>query len=242
MRRKSAAHRDRPALAAVRDPRQLATVHREGDAVGIVIGEHVAEAAVEQRLEVALQRGLEVARLEERRERILELERYGRPPLGDQPQRRQPAPRRLVARSEVPRRGDVLARASCFRDDLVAEQQAELDADSGEADALATSLGARGEIVEVTQVAPHHARAVVDHRERGPRGIGQEGDVRGTGVERVGDDLGEDRFLERAGIGIAQVLEQVQQVDSGLTHDGLVSSPSRRALLRRRRRRGWGRR
>src|SRR6266704_2201485 len=34
----------------------------------------------------------------------------------------------------------------------------------------------------------------------------------------VGHDLGQDRLPERARIGVAQILEEVQQVDAGLAH------------------------
>jgi hypothetical protein len=43
--------------------------------------------------------------------------------------------------------------------------------------------------------------------------------VRGTGVERVRDDLGQNGF-ERAGVGIPEVFEQVLEVDARLATSG----------------------
>jgi len=42
--------------------------------------------------------------------------------------------------------------------------------------------------------------------------------VRGPGVKGVGHDFGQDRFLERSGIRIPKVLEQVLEIDARLAH------------------------
>jgi hypothetical protein len=64
-----------------------------------------------------------------------------------------------------------------------------------------------------------HAAAVVHDGQGAPDRIRGEGDGRRLGVERVGDDFGEDGFLGRAGVGIAEVFQQVEEIDSGLTHE-----------------------
>ena len=62
--------------------------------------------------------------------------------------------------------------ASRLRQHFLANQQAELDADAGEADALAANLGARGDIVKTRQLPPLHARAIVDRRDGVLRRVG----------------------------------------------------------------------
>ena len=39
-----------------------------------------------------------------------------------------------------------------------------------------------------------------------------------TGIERVGDHLGDDGFFERAGVGVAKVFEEMLEVDARLAH------------------------
>jgi hypothetical protein len=73
------------------------------------------------------------------------------------------------------------------------------------------------------QLAPSHARAVVDGSERRASGVGRKTDAARAGVERVSDDLREDGLLERAGVGVAQVFEEVDEVDASLTHRELPS-------------------
>src|SRR3989449_8051435 len=43
---------------------------------------------------------------------------------------------------------------------------------------------------------------------------------RSARVERVRHDLGEDGLLGGAGVGVAEILEQVQEVDARLAHRG----------------------
>src|SRR5207249_5512 len=104
--------------------------------------------------------------------------------------------------------------------DLLAREEAELDADAREADAAPPDLGARPEVVITTQLAATHTAAVIHDVERGCGGIGGQADLRGPGIEGVRDDLGEDGLLERARIRIAQVLEEVEQVNPGFAHGG----------------------
>jgi hypothetical protein len=82
--------------------------------------------------------------------------------------------------------------------------------------------------VEAGQVAAAHPGAVV-HDGKGRCGrVGRERYGTGAGVERVGDDLGEDRLLEAAGVGVADVLEQVQEIDAGLAHSANLGRPGLR--------------
>jgi hypothetical protein len=53
-------------------------------------------------------------------------------------------------------------------------------------------------------------------------------DAGGAGVECVGDDLGEDRFLERAAVGIAEVFEQMLQIDPRFSDRGILPASLRR--------------
>jgi len=108
--------------------------------------------------------------------------------------------------------------APCLRDDFRADQEGDLDTDAGEPDAVATRLGARGHVVVARQLAPPHAGTVIDNREGRRDGIGGDDDRRGAGIERVRDDLGENRRLGGAGIRVAQVFQQMEQVDPRLAH------------------------
>ena len=108
--------------------------------------------------------------------------------------------------------------ASRLGQHLLGGQQAELDADTREADALAAHLGAGRDVVVSGQLAPPHADAVVDDDQQGIAAVGADGDPRGARVERIGDDLREDRLLQAARIGVPQVLEEVQEVDARLAH------------------------
>ena len=102
--------------------------------------------------------------------------------------------------------------------DVLAHEEPELDAHAGESDPLAARLRARRDVVIPGQLASSHAGAIVDDGERPVCGRRAELDARRARVERVGDDLGQDRLLERTGIGVAKVLEEMQQVDTGLAH------------------------
>jgi hypothetical protein len=123
-----------------------------------------------------------------------------------------------MARRQVPARRDVRLPAAALGDNLLAHEEPELDADAGKADAVAARLRARRHVVIACQLAPSHARAVVDGSEGGADGVSHQTDAARAGVECVGDDLGEDRLRERAGVGIAEILEEVDEVDASLTH------------------------
>jgi hypothetical protein len=73
------------------------------------------------------------------------------------------------------------------------------------------------------KLAAPHPRAVVDERHRRHRRIGGDRDDVRSRVQRVGDDLGEDRLLRRPGIRITQVLDEVQQIDAGLAQLRLLA-------------------
>jgi hypothetical protein len=108
--------------------------------------------------------------------------------------------------------------AARLREHGFGHQQAQLDPDAGEPDPLAARLAAGREVVVARELAPAHAGAVVDHDQRLLGRVGQHADARAARVERVRHDLGEDLLLDRVGIGVAQVLEQVVQVDARLAH------------------------
>src|SRR5262245_37056985 len=86
-----------------------------------------------------------------------------------------------MARRQVPPRGNVGLPAATFRDDLLAYQEPELDPDAGETDAVAACLGARRHIVIARELAPSHARAVVDGGERRRSRVGREMDAARAG-------------------------------------------------------------
>src|SRR5205807_9380605 len=65
--------------------------------------------------------------------------------------------------------------------------------------------------------APHH-EAIIDRGQTTGRRIAFKGDPHGARVESIGDDLRENGLLDRSRIGIAQVLQKVQQIDSSFTH------------------------
>jgi hypothetical protein len=103
--------------------------------------------------------------------------------------------------------------------DLLGDQEAELDPDAGEADALPADLARRRDVVVARQFAAPHAVAVVDHGQRGGGGVGHDGDLGGAGVQGVRHDFGEDRLIDRARIRVPEVLEKVQEVDAGFAHE-----------------------
>jgi hypothetical protein len=105
-----------------------------------------------------------------------------------------------------------------FGDDLLRDQETELDPDSGEADPLAAGLRRGRDVVVAGELAAPHALAIVDDGQRGGGRVRREGDPPSPGVERIGHDLGEDRLLDGAGIRVAEVLEEMQEVDARLTH------------------------
>ena len=72
--------------------------------------------------------------------------------------------------------------------------------------------------MKAPQVRAAHPLAVIDRRERRGGRVDRQRDARRPRVEAVGDDLGEYCLIEVAGIGIGEVLEEVQQIDAGLAH------------------------
>jgi hypothetical protein len=110
-----------------------------------------------------------------------------------------------------------------FGDDFLRDQQSQLDPDAGKSDPFSTFLGARRHVVVARQFAPLHAAAIVNDGQRGVGGIGEQPDVRCTGIERVRDHFRENGFLERTCIGVAQIFEKMLQVDPGLAHSGILS-------------------
>ena len=100
----------------------------------------------------------------------------------------------------MPSRRHVGRSASRFRDDLARHEQTELDANAGESDSLSSCLRARRDIMVAGELAPLHAAAIVHDCQRRVRRVREETNVRGLRVERVGDDFGEDRLLERSRI------------------------------------------
>jgi len=97
-----------------------------------------------------------------------------------------------------------------------ADEQRDLDTNTSEADAGAADLRARRDVVVARQLTPAHADPVVHDGESGGRRIRRDCDGRGAGIEGVGDDLGEDGLLGGRRISVAQILEQVEQIDPRL--------------------------
>ena len=165
------------------------------------------------------QRALHEAGIEQRGERILQRQANAGPALGHQARGRHPLPGRAVARREPPGGGRVRLSAARLRQHLVRNQEPQLAPDPREADSLPPRLRARRDVVVARQVAPLHAGAVVDGRERRSRRVDHELYGSCARIEGVGDDLGQDRLFDRSGISVTQVLEQVEEVDARLAHE-----------------------
>jgi hypothetical protein len=123
----------------------------------------------------------------------------------------------------------VVAAGPRLGDDLRRDQQCDLDPDTGEADRVAADLGAGGDVVIPGQLAPTHAAAVVDDGEGSRCRVGRQRDRAGLGIERVCDDVSEDRFLARARVGVAEIFEKVKEIDACLTHRGRDRRTARRS-------------
>ncbi len=82
------------------------------------------------------------------------------------------------------------------------------------------------------QLAAYHAAAIIDDRERGALGIGCQHNAARTRIERIGHDLGEDDLLERAGIRVPQILEQMLQIDPGFSREVLLAGIGRESSAR----------
>src|SRR5205823_6064634 len=104
---------------------ERAAVHLDRDAAGVAGREHGHERRVEERLVVTPERRLHEPGVEERRERVLELQADGRAALGHEGLGRDPLPRRAVARLEVPARRDVRLPAPRLGDHLLADEEPE---------------------------------------------------------------------------------------------------------------------
>lgn len=128
-----------------------------------------------------------------------------------------------MTRGQMPSGRHVCGPTSGFRDHLARDEQSELDADSGKPDPFPALLGARRDVVISRQLSPLHPATVVDDGQRCRVCIGQKPDTRRAGVERVGDDLGENGLLERAGVCVAKVLEEMLKVDSRFPHRDILS-------------------
>ena len=212
------AHEDRRAAIGRPRPLERPAVDREPHASRVALAQHVVEGGVEERLEVEAQPRLEVAAVEQRREGVAQVQADRRAPLVHPARRVHPLPGRLVPRREAPAGRHVHGGASCLGENGLRDEQAELDPDPGEADALPARLGARRQVVVAREVAPAHPAPVVDEH-HGARGrVREDAHVRRSRVERVRDDLGQDRLLDRVGISVAEVFEQVLQVDARLAH------------------------
>jgi hypothetical protein len=94
---------------------------------------------------------------------------------------------------------------------------------AGKPDPLAALLGARRNVVISSQLSPLHPATVIDDGQRRRAGIGQQPDARRAGVERIGDDLSENGLLERAGVGVTKVFEEMLKVDPRFTHGNILS-------------------
>ena len=107
---------------------------------------------------------------------------------------------------------------ACFGDHFARHEQAELDADTGEANPLPARFAARGDVV----VAPQHSAPIVDDGKRRVGRVRNQPQPRRPRVERVGNRFGQNGFFERAGVGITKVFEQVLEIDARLTHLGIL--------------------
>jgi len=77
------------------------------------------------------------------------------------------------------------------------------------------------------EVAAAHAAAVVQNGERALSRVGGERQDRRARVDGIGDHLGQDRLLGGARIGVAEVFEEVQEIDARFAHGPIyaVSTP-----------------
>ena len=123
----------------------------------------------------------------------------------------------------MPSRRDMRRTAPRFGDHLARHEQSKLDADTSKPDARATRLTAGSDVMGPRQFAPLHPAPIVDDRERCLSRIGQQADARCSRVERIRDDFGEDRLLERSGVRVPQIFEKMLEVDAGFAHGGILS-------------------
>ena len=134
----------------------------------------------------------------------------------------------------MPSRRHMRGAAPRLGDDLARDQKTKLDANSREPDPFATSLRACRNVVISRQFLPLHAAPVIDDRQRCVGRIGEAADACRARIESVGDHLDEDRLLERAGVSVPQVFEQMLEVDPCFSHTGILSRGRDRSRGRRR--------
>ena len=183
-----------------------------------MLGQDFRQVRIEQRLEVPSERCLDEAGIEARREWVPEPQAHGRAVVADQAGRRDPLPRRPVTRGEVPGCGRVVAAASRLRQHLLGNQQPDLDSHACEPDALAAHLRGGRHVMVPGEVASPHAGAIIHDGERALSRVGDEREARRARVAGIGDDLGQDRFLGGARIGVAEVFEEVQEINARFAH------------------------
>jgi hypothetical protein len=185
--------------------------------------QHIPERGIEQRFEVSPQGFLQIPGIEQRGQLVRQRESHGRAAGRHEAQWRRPLPRRPVPRRQVPSGGHRCRAAPGFGNHLARHEQAKLDPDAGESDAVAALLRACRNIVVACQLSALHAPAIVDDRQCRSDCIGQQANAGRTRVKCIRDHFGEDRFFERPGVGITQVFEEVLQVDACLTHRRILS-------------------
>src|SRR4030095_12459871 len=96
---------------------------------------------------------LDKAGVEQRRQRVAQLETHRGSALGDETHRRHPFPWRAMARSHVPGRPHWILATASLGEDFLANQKSEFDADARKADALAAHLAAGGYIMKARPLA-----------------------------------------------------------------------------------------
>ncbi len=147
--------------------------------------------------------------------------------------RRDPLPRCAMPRRQMPPGRHMRDPAPRLRDDLLRDEQPKLDADTRETYTFSALLGARRNIVVTGKLSPLHASSIIDDGQRGIGGVGRQADTGRARVEPVGDDFRENRLLERTGICVAKVFEEMVEVDASFAHAGILSRHPDGSRLRR---------
>ena len=133
-----------------------------------------------------------------------------------------PLPWCAVSRGHVPHGRHVGAPAPRLRRDFSRNEQPELDPDPGKPDPLAPRLRARRDVVIPGEIPALHPPPVVHNGERCGGGVRLQADACGPGIQCICGDLGEDRLLERPGVRVPQVFEQVLKVDPRFPHGTIL--------------------
>ena len=123
----------------------------------------------------------------------------------------------------MPACGNMSRAAPGFGDHLARHQEPELDADAGKSDPLAALLRARRDVVIPGELLPLNPAAIGHDGQCGFGRARQQPDQGRARIERIGDDFGENLLLERAGVGVAQIFEEVLEVDAGLARGAILS-------------------